>query len=202
LTGAGRHWISGDGATSHGGSATFLNWRTGRVAADVSSIYEPGNTARAVPDLNTADLWRPMCSPLRRRSAYDPKTGNTTDGGGVWRRYQYRPPLGLTTSRTGRILLQRCGRQRVATLSRCRKGCGFAQLGGGIVTWWEGHRAYFYRARSRCRRSWDIPAPVSHLAAVAHTSGRVFVSTIDPVSYGRLQPRPFWRVHTAPIPSC
>jgi hypothetical protein len=187
LTGVGRHWLGGDGVTSHGGSDTFLNWHTGRVA-------EPGgNSARATPDLNTAELWRPMCSPLHRRSSR---------GLGLWRSFQYRPPLGLTTSRAGRLLLLRCGQRKVTTLSRCRKGCGFAQLGGGLVTWREGRRAYFYRAHTRCRRRWVIPAPATYLATVAHTSKRVFISTIDPVSYGKLQPRPVWRIYTAAIPSC
>jgi hypothetical protein len=199
LIGAGRHWISGDAVASHGGVGAFLNWRTGGVAADLPTYYEPRNTARATPDLNRAELWRPMCRPLRRRSSHDPKTG---EGSGVWRRYQYRPPLGLTTSPTGRLLLERCGRRKVTTLSRCRKGCGFAQLGAGVVTWQAGRRGHFYRARTRCRRSWKIPAPSSHVAAAAHTSKRVFISTIDPRSYGQLQPRPTWAIYTAALPSC
>jgi hypothetical protein len=193
LTGVGRQWIGGDGVTSHGGSDTFLNWHTGRVAGDVPTYDEPANSARAAPDLNAAELWRPMCSPLHRRSSH---------GRGVWRSFQYQPPLGLTTSRAGRLLLLRCGQRKVTALSRCRKGCGFTQLGGGIVTWREGRNAYFYRARTRCKRRWVIPAPATYLATVAHTSKRVFISTIDPVSYGKLQPRPVWRIYTVATPSC
>ena len=199
LRGVGRNWLSGGGVSSHGGNDTFLNWHSGRVANDAPSCYEPRNTARAAVDLNRAEPWRPLCSPLRRRSAFDPKTG---EGDGVWRSYQYRPPFGLTTSVGGRLVLDRCGRRKTTVLSRCRGGCGFAQLGGGVVTWRDRRRAYFYRARTRCRRSWKLPAPASYLAAVAHTSARLFISTIAPQSVGVLEPRPLWKIFSAALPSC
>lgn len=197
LMGVGRQWLGADGVSSHGGADTFLNWHTGRVATDYR--LEPRNTARAVPDLNVVSLWRRMCSPLRRRSSFDPEIG---DGRGVWRSYQYRPPFGLTTSRAGRLLLERCGRRGAIVLSRCRRGCGGAQLGAGIVTWSERRRAYLYRARAKCKRSWLIPGPRSHLRALSRTRRRVFVSTIDPASYGKLEPRPVWTIYTAALPSC
>ena len=197
LADVGRYWMSAGAVGYHYAYSAYLNWRTGIFSGNVSTISEPRNTARNVPDVDAPALWRRLCRPLHRRSAFDPRTG-AAETGDQWLPYQYEYPYGLRrTLRGTRLLLDRCGRRRSRTLSSCRGSCGDARLGAGIVVWGQGSRVRSYRPKSRCKRAWSLPRPRREFFGLALTDGMIYASFTDPQFFGR-----DWTVYVARVPSC
>jgi hypothetical protein len=141
----GREWLRLRVSGYHYSGRGYVNWRTGRLATGFPS------RARAAADLDEPGLWRPLCSPLRRRR----DRSDPYDNHPFHRDYQYLPPYGLTQRDGGdraagirdggALLLERCGQKRPTVLSRCWRWCADPKLGPRHVVWVEDGRLVMRR---------------------------------------------------------
>ena len=141
---------------------------------DGLNVEKSDGAATQLPDLDDAQLWRPLCPPLRRAP------DRYYEDGRGYLPYAYSPPLGLSHRAFPYRALRvgRCGRERPLRISRCKRPCVAAQLGAGSVAWRERGRIRLYRGASRRRASWPArrfgrdAVPVPTRAHVVVTTGR------------------------------
>jgi hypothetical protein len=172
FTAVGRHWIQWYASYNHYSKDVFLNWRTG-------DRQEDRDSDGSVPNLDDPQLVQRLCPPLARRANpdYDEFTA-------PFKPFDYEEPYGVTEAggKSKVLLLERCGRDHHALVSRCdRGGCTSLDLFARVATWAEGHDVYAYSIRSRRRRR--LGRINLHLIAplvVFHTRTRVYAH--DPVS--------------------
>jgi hypothetical protein len=179
----GRHWIETSWACYHCAPAyQYLNWHSGALVAGL-----PESRVR-LADLNDRDLEVPLCAPLRRR--VDPEAFASS----YVLPYDYQPPWGLPSidpqDEGSRLVLDRCGRRRPITVSRCPgRRCSSAQLGAGYLTWAEGRNANAFILSSRKRlRLPAVPGAAGGTVSVQHTRRTIYVSG-DGSVYARRSPR-------------
>jgi hypothetical protein len=196
----GQHWVGGLLYIDYGYHAeTYrafaLNWRTGELR------YDRPAKARAVPDFESPELGRPMCSPLRR-------VRDDTVEQRIFREYAYERPYGVRGGLTS-LLLERCGRP-TRVLARCgfQTGCTDTfQLGAGMVTWATHRRAFLYDLRRGLRLTFSQPGfrergpeDTGNALRPQHTRRTVFVSV--PIVGA---PGPYievrWRLYSRRIPA-
>ncbi len=136
---AGRVWAEG---WARGATVFF--------ALDGSAVERGDGAAGQLPDLDSAQLWQPMCAPLTRTLAEDDEDERR------FLPYAYSPPLGLDLRAFDYrpLRVDRCGRERPLLLSRCERACIAVHLGAGSVAWRERGSIRLYRAASRRTRRW------------------------------------------------
>jgi hypothetical protein len=157
----GRHWIRFFRSGYHYSISTFLNWRTGKVAAQPEG--ERVNT-----DLDRPGLEAPLCAPLERpRFPYDTEVTDT------WDDLEYARPWALVQSEEDYAVVpvQRCGGRR-RVVARCEDFCAAVQLAGGRVFWLDGRTAWVHELASGRRAGWrtpPVPRPYSSSQVLAPT---------------------------------
>ncbi len=139
-----------------------------------AAVETGDGTARELPDLDSAALWRPICAPLQRTLSEDDEDERR------FLPYAYSPPLGLDQrvfdSRPLRV--DRCGRRRPLRLSGCERACAAVHLGAGAIAWRERGRIRLYRgttgdtSRWRADRFGRRPEPFPTRGHVVVTAGR------------------------------
>jgi hypothetical protein len=201
----GQHWVGGllyidFGYHAETYRAFALNWRTGELR------YDRPAKARAVPDFESPELGRPLCSPLKR------VLDDTVDQR-IFREYAYERPYGVLGGLTSTSLrLERCGRPG-RVIARCGFHAGCAetfQLAARMVTWATLRRAFLYDLRRGHRVAFSQPAfrerGPEDLGSSAlfpqHTRKTIFVSV--PIEGSTpdgkyLQTR--WRIYSRRIPA-
>jgi hypothetical protein len=177
----GRHWLGADYISSGVRQVAFVNRATGQVIPYAAVAGSIRDGRRVTPDLDRADLMRPLCAPLRPRAVRDDR------GEPVPARFAYSPPYGATRSSTPggtRLLLGRCGDRATSVLSRCPRTCADPAVGDRAVAWLEGTsqttRTLRVRLIDRARTwSWRVAVPPDRRGSadplVAVLGRRVFV---------------------------
>jgi hypothetical protein len=168
----GRRWLGVAYISSGVDPIAFVNRATGKVIpyATVSDSVRVGR--RVTPDLDRADLMRPLCAPLRPRSVQGDR------GQMVPARFAYRAPYGATLSNAPsgtRLLLGRCSDRAMSVLSRCPQTCADPALGDRAVAWLEGTsqttRTLRVRLIDRARTwSWRVAVPPTARAPPTRSS--------------------------------
>lgn len=172
----GRYWLGGYYCDGRACGGAYLNRRTGEHRG--SGAQGP----RRDPD--TPDL-RPI----------DPEVEDTVT-------FQRARSLVLFQREVDSALeLRRLDRdgavQGRRVLSRCAKACSWPQLGGGLVTWTEGRRAYVFDIRRVRRSSWRFPRldGAGGLALKArHTRQALFVEVYEGGKPAK------WALHSIRLP--
>ena len=151
-----------------------------RICCDATVYFELAGTridrsegaADELPDLDSPQLWRRMCSPLTRTRATAIEEQHT------FLPYSYSPPLGLDYRAFPYrpLRVDRCGRERPLRLSRCPSACVAVHVGAGSVAWREPGRIRLYRGASRRSREWPVRR-FGRLAEPVPTRDHVVVTT-------------------------
>lgn len=150
-------------------------------ATGVETNLDRGDLSRHV-DLDAAELWTPLCAPLRRFK--DPDWDSEAQYGSP-----YIAPLVAGTRalevRRGDLVMRRCGSSRVRVITRS-PDWDVPYLAAGRVSWidQDGLAALdeLERGRGAVRtfaagrvRSWPVPGKVNPNLQVVHTRSHVFV---------------------------
>jgi len=185
--GVGAHWVAVAVSGYHYHSNCWFNWRTG--ASEFNSSPQSGQ--QYVPDLDTPELWRPLCTPLRRRA--NPYS-DPYDSRPPFFDYSFDGTFGLTRGPgpyseedglPGPLLLDRCGTTRTRRLSRCWAACVDASLGGGLVTWSGFYEVHVVNLERERRYTWGAPKGESS-AFVVHTRRHVFATRYEDEDRARI----------------
>jgi hypothetical protein len=188
LRSVGANWIGVQTGTNHFIGRSYWNWHDGDV--ELENDQGKGGNARNTPDVNAPDLYRRLCSPLRRElnDVEDPYSTSSK-----YAETQYLRPYLLTRLHPKRVpgdhlALERCGSRHRRLLSRCAAGCADEQLGRGHVVWREGDQMHVYVLRTRRHLHEPLPGPAER-SSVRITGRRLVVETGGVVYAGRLPSR-------------
>lgn len=170
--GLGRHWLAASVTGYHYSGLSLISRGDQPERA-------PNDAFHAI-DLDRRDLFRPLCSPLRRSAA---DVSEESTGAGAYNPFLYEPPFGIDAAgRPGPLLARRCGSRAPIVLSRCTRGCDSLQLGAGLVSWSEGRRTVRVRSlRDGWTRTWHLRR--TDVCSVAHIAHRLFVNAGDGTNY-------------------
>jgi hypothetical protein len=173
ISGFGAHWIQ---VEIHGWSALlasrWIDWHDGRIVSDALGA------TTSVIDLDSTELTRPLCAPLRRRVERD--GGVELPVPHVYERpWLFVPWPFFSTKRV--VTVRRCGRRGRVVLARCRPRCRNLTMGAGWVTWARGDWAYAYDLRRERRRRVGTvtqqPSLVDLDFNIWHTRNRMYLQT-------------------------
>jgi len=165
LDGVGHRWVSEHCFGYHYSYRVYIHSATGKRKVETLS-RGPGR--RYVADLDSRQLWRKPCAPLRR-TAREPDIGVEEP----FYPFAYARPFGFTTI-DGGLTVQRCGRSKGRRI--WSGSVAYLQVGGDVATWLGSNgRVVAYTPSTGRRRVLRAPAANSW---VAHTSNCLFVADV------------------------
>jgi hypothetical protein len=185
----GSEWVSSPFSGLHVDVTLYVNWHTGRQVTD---DREPKSAAGSTEDLDSPNLLRALCVPLRRTATGGAEAVGQTTSAFVG--LAYSPPFAASIDgQDGRVRLSRCGSSRVARL----RGTGVTevQLAGGAISWGTLSRefpgqpsldkpgAIYAAALHRTGRRW-LASTVLYTGAPAGTVGHTATAVYDSTSSG------------------
>jgi hypothetical protein len=152
----GAHWLRAVAEGYHFYYAQYWNRETG----DPDSSP---NGRREIPDLDSRELYVPLCAPLKRTSN---SADTETTRSNTWvARFTFQRPLALLEGRAVRI--QRCGQRKPSTL--CSSACeSRAIAAGGYVAWKQNGTVYVRKVSRRKSWKWVLPGDGGILGLTRH----------------------------------
>jgi hypothetical protein len=185
----GRHWFHVIVSGYH--YSDISSWV--RITTGESRSSNQRNEPGEVEDLDSPDLYRPLCKPLQREA--NPLYGTGSDDNSYDRQlpYDYEAPYGAHVIGSGRqVLLDRCGSDDQRVIGT---GTLDLQLADGWVTWSKGRRVRGFRPADSRRFDWHgLAASSDKLVRAAHTRAHL-VATTEPHQQSGV-----WRVYVARLP--
>jgi hypothetical protein len=171
----GRHWVSAVTSGNHYSDArSYVNLQTG-MYPELSSPLD--SDPRVVADLDSPQLVRRLCRPLRRILNASHGGDSTQTIGEPFLPFAFERPYGVRVGKTlagPRLAVGRCGTRK----RRLFRGTEDVQLHSGLLTWRDGSTVRAFVPRTGRSYRWPLRTidATAASATVTHTAHRVFVT--------------------------